>query len=93
MTFNGASAVFALFASYFWLKSAKVKLSLTFPIEIYSEHIADESVIGQSIVSSGSNSQIDDLGKAMICQSKLSARAAFCAAGAAICQVFALFFS
>jgi hypothetical protein len=87
---NGVSALFALFASYFWLKSAKVKLSLTFPIEIYSEHIADDLVIGQSIVSSGSSSQIDDLGKAMIRQSKLSACAARCAAGAAVCQALAL---
>ena len=91
MTLNGASAVFAVFAAYFWYRSAKVRLPSKFPIQIYREHIADELVIGQSIVSNGSNPEIDDLGKAMILQSKLSALAALCAAGAAICQAFALF--
>ena len=87
---NFASAGCALMAGIFWFQSAKVKLPTEFPINVYSTHSYTNDVEGAQVVSQGSSPEIDDLGRGMISQSRLSAKAAGWACASALMQAGAL---
>lgn len=87
---SALSAVWALMAAVYWFKSAKVQLPTEFPLAVTSSHQHLERVIGSEIVSSGSSPEIDRLGKALIEQGKLNAKAAGWACAAALFQASAL---
>jgi hypothetical protein len=86
---SALSAVWALMAALYWFRSAKVQLPTEFPLAVIS-HRHLERVIGSEIVSSGSSPEIDSLGKALIEQGKLNAKAAGWASAAALFQASAL---
>jgi|SRR5450759_763477 hypothetical protein len=87
---NIASALFAVGAAVLWLLSAKVRLPNQFPITVISVHEMVDQIIGAQVISTGSSPEIDDLGRALIRQSKLSSAAAVCAGIAATCQAIVL---
>ena len=86
---NWASALFALGAASLWLWSATVKVpqTLTVIVEVkQSEGFGG----GGGGMGSGFSPESNDLAKALGWQSKWSARAAVCAAAAAVFQAVAL---
>jgi hypothetical protein len=87
-----ASAIFAFLAALLWFCSALIKLPHEFPITVVSSHFEDDIAPAGPVYSTGSSQQLDELGKAVIKQSNLSAYAAICAAVAASCQGLRLFF-
>lgn len=86
------SAAAALAAAIFWLLSARVRLPSTFPIVVTSVHTMHDQLIGAQVVSEGSSNELDNLGRALIHQSQLSAIAALLAAAAAALQLATLVF-
>ena len=89
-TLNFVSAGCALMAGIFWFQSARVKLPTTFPLTVYSVHTNMDEIAGGEVVSQGSSPEIDDLGRGMILQSGLSAKAAGWACVSALTQAGAL---
>lgn len=87
---NALSAIGASAAAIYWWRSAQVELPKQFPLTVLSMHHSGDNPDGAEILSSGSSPEIDDLGRAMISQSELSAKAALWACAAAAFQVGAL---
>jgi hypothetical protein len=87
---NIFSATGAAGAAIYWWRSARVELPNEFPLTVISMHHSDDEIRGAQILSSGSSEGIDNLGRAMISQSELSATAAMWACGAAGFQVGSL---
>jgi hypothetical protein len=82
---NLASALFALGAAVLWIASATVKTPTSFSMNVITTQIGDAHVpsgeaVGQGF---GTSDELNDLGKALIKQSRLSSWAAGCAAVAA----------
>ena len=87
---NWCSAAFAFIAAALWFWSALTRVPAKFPITVTSEQEIADMRLGGSISSVGSSPELDDLGKSLNRQSGLSAKAAFAAAVAALCQGIAL---
>ncbi|WP_345822412.1 hypothetical protein ABC766_12940 [Methylobacterium fujisawaense] len=87
---NVASALAAIAAAGLWWASARVEVPSQFPITVYSMHTSMNQIIGEQVVSTGSSPEIDNLARAMIRQSQLSAWAAVAAGIAAALQGVAL---
>jgi len=84
---NVASAIFALLAAILWFLSARVGLPSKFPLLIITTHFDSAEIPAAGAVHGiGESDDIDNLGKAMLEQSRLSAYAASCACVAAVCQ-------
>jgi len=87
---NFVSAGCAFLAGIFWFQSARVELPTTFPLNVYSMHHNNDDIAGAEVISEGSSPEIDALGRGMISQSRLSAKAAGWACAAALTQAGAL---
>jgi hypothetical protein len=83
---NLSSAAFAFVATVLWWFSATIKLPHSFPLRVLSSHSLAEQVIGSQVISEGSSKELDDLGRAIIKQSRLSDWAAGAASASAILQ-------
>lgn len=91
--FEFGSAVAALAAALLWFRSAKVRLPSRFPMTVVAVHLTGEPIAGAEVLSTGSSAEIDQLGRAMIRQGRLSAQAAGAAGIAAALQGIALLLS
>lgn len=80
-----ASALFALGAAVLWIASAKVKTPKSFSIDVITVHNGDAEIPSGEVVGGGfgTSPELNDLGNALVKQSKLSAFAASSAAIAA----------
>lgn len=92
-TLNGISALFAISAALLWFCSARVKIPTKFPITVTSDKTIGDTRIGGVVASSGSSKEINNMAKALIRQSNLSAAAAISAGIAAILQALAQYIS
>jgi|SRR5271165_2602904 len=84
------SALFAFGAAAFWIASARVKIPQSFSVNVITIHTGDAEFPGAETVGKGfgTSEELNDLGKALIKQSRLSAFAAWLAAIAAVLQGF-----
>ena len=82
-----ASAGFAVMAAILWFCSAMVKTPKEFSIQVTTLNEEHHLVIGPFLSTHAESPELNTLGKSVIKQSRLSARAALCAAAAAIFQV------
>jgi hypothetical protein len=87
---NFLSGIAALLAAYWWYRSARIKTPDEFPIQVFSDAPFSAEIPPASIETVGTSPQLDAIGKALIAQSGLSARAALCAAISAVIQVVVL---
>jgi hypothetical protein len=85
-----ASALFAFGAAALWIASARVKTPQSFSVNVITVHTGDAEIPGTEIVGEGfgTSNELNDLGKALIKQSRFSAFAAWSAAIAAALQGF-----
>jgi hypothetical protein len=86
MLVSVVSAMFAFGAAALWWMSATVPMSRYFPILVTSVYTRGEEVAGAEVISSGSSAELDELGIALIRQSRLSAGAALSAGIAVFLQ-------
>ena len=87
------SAVFAIVAAVLWLKSAWVKTPHEFNVQVITWHNESAgSPDGSEVVGQGHgvSEELEELGKALIKQSRLSSAAAAFAALSALCQGVAI---
>lgn len=82
---DGAAALFALLAGILWIYSANVDLPKQFRIDVKIPRGLSAQLLSGP-VGTGKSEDIEELGRALSWQSKLSAWAAYCAAFAALCQ-------
>ncbi|HUZ32610.1 MAG TPA: hypothetical protein VMV19_11010 [Xanthobacteraceae bacterium] len=80
------SAGFAVIAAMLWLRSAVMKTPKQFSIDVHVLNEPSHLVIGPTLSSYAQSPELNDLGKAVIKQSRWSAAAACSAAIAAILQ-------
>jgi hypothetical protein len=83
-----ASAALPIAAAVLWFASAYVKTPQTFTVKVLTTHTAYSDVAGSVIIGDGfgSSPELEDLGAALIKQSRRSSWAAISAALAALCQ-------
>ncbi len=83
-----ASALFAFGAAALWAASARVKTPESFSVNVITVHTGDAEFPSAEVVGKGfgTSAELNDLGKALIKQSRLSAFAAGSAAIAAALQ-------
>jgi hypothetical protein len=83
-----ASALFALGAAGLWIASAMVKTPKSFSVNVITVHAGDPEFPSAEVVGKGfgTSAEMNDLGKALVRQSRLSAFAAGSAAIAALLQ-------
>jgi hypothetical protein len=80
------SAGFALGAAILWLCSATVKTPKQFPIQVNVFNVPSHLAIGPTQSAYGESKELNELGSAIIKQSRYSAYAASCAAISALTQ-------
>jgi hypothetical protein len=89
--FEIASALFAIGAAVLWLRSAIVRTPKTFSLRVSVSNEDPHLAIGPYRNAYGECPELNDLGEAVIKQSRLSGYAALTAAIAASCQAIAVF--
>jgi hypothetical protein len=85
------SAIFAFGAAALWGISAAIPIPRYFPILVTSVSTKGEEVTGAKVISSGSSAELDELGMAIIRQSRLSAWGAVSAGIAVLLQAILFF--
>lgn len=91
------SAAFAVLAAILWISSSLIRMPRDYTVQVISTHVYDDdNMIGNSVISQGygTSRELEDLGGALVRQSRLNAGAAICAAISAVCHaaIFALHF-
>jgi hypothetical protein len=85
------SAGFAFSAAVLWLRSATVSTPKQFPIQVHVFNVPSNLVIGPTQSAYGESKELNELGAAIVKQSRYGAYAASCAAISALVQAMLIF--